>query len=90
MKIEEIIEVTTGFRDGKEIQIRCRVGERDWSDCHVPAWAFQVYDYRIKPTPREFWLLVRKDHEQTIAYSCEQKLWDGFRGEQIHVQEVID
>ncbi len=47
MTHDEMIAVIQAHRDGKEVQARQPRGE--WFDVAVPAWNFDVYEYRAKP-----------------------------------------
>lgn len=89
MSIDQIVEVVTAFRDGKKVQSRQRFANTCWGDTNSPDWNFSEFEYRLKREPREFWIVDHRDHEVPRVYSCEQKLWSGFTGEQIHVLEVI-
>jgi hypothetical protein len=53
MTPDEIIEVVTAFRDGKEIEYEyCREIPSEWITTTLPAWNFSDFRYRVKPAPR--------------------------------------
>jgi len=52
---QEMIEVMQAFCDGKQIQfLSNRSGV--WVQTENPCWAWAVFDYRIKPEPKEIWV----------------------------------
>lgn len=56
MTIDEMIAVLQAVKEGKQIQVRVG-GESPFYDClSSPVWDFAMFEYRIKPEPREFWL----------------------------------
>ncbi len=46
---KEAIRVMQAYVDGKEVQ--CLARNKEWITTDQPAWNFQSYIYRIKPTP---------------------------------------
>lgn len=91
MNIDEMIAVVTAYRDGKQIEFRRNDGEPKWLDNVSPRWNFESFDYRIKPAPREWWMitcahekqcgaLIYREKQESIAPNCSQ----------IHVREVIE
>ena len=56
MTPQEIIDVVTAFANGKEIECRRQNKSEMWFPVLDPEWNFEVYEYRVKPKPRRFWL----------------------------------
>lgn len=102
---KELLPIIQAYSEGKIIQTRYK------TDSHLPkAWidhlrddelkfdlvSFKHIDYRIKPEPREFWLV-----DSTCGDICDRGS-KGFQGfhvytikqytplKQIHVKEIID
>lgn len=64
MTIDEMITVLRAAKEGKVIEAKSKMHDQ-WkeyvgSHCFVPD--FQTYDYRVKPEPREWWLLDEGDY----------------------------
>ena len=53
---QDKIEVMQAFIEGKEIQLRRRVSGTNWAISPAPAWAWDSFDYRIKPEHIEIWI----------------------------------
>lgn len=87
MQLEYMISVMQAARNGGHIQCR-RIGTPSWLPVPEPTWNWEVYEYRVRPEPREWWLL---DH---LAYPSRtdalrgraERDWDST--EIIHVREV--
>ena len=92
MTHEEMIAVIQAHKDGKIIQSRDYI-EDNWIDCD-PIWDFNESMYRIKPEPREWWMLL--DTDEPLSISCyRSSRYAGIRqneigGEIVHVREVIE
>ncbi len=53
MSHQEIIDVVSAHREGKQIQTRSHFHPiEDWQNCN-PNWDFYQYDYRVAPEPRK-------------------------------------
>jgi hypothetical protein len=81
MKPEQIIEVVQAFKDGEKIQwIHISQYREDsnigWCDANLPDWNFTEYLFRIKPIPKEYWIVTWPDGSQRV-YGCEQVLTSG-------------
>lgn len=73
------IAVMQAFCEGKTIEsLLCG----KWIEVKDPCWNWDECTYRIKPGPREFWIVP--DGEDYRAYDCQQVDCIG----QIHVREV--
>jgi hypothetical protein len=85
MSTKEMIAVMQAFDDGKVIQFKGDLGT--WQDCN-PSWNWSEYEYRVKPEPREWWIVSwsvfsnRNDAEEYVACRTEPK-------EIIRVREVL-
>lgn len=53
MKTDEIIKVLQAFKEGKKIEVREKTlhDDQQWKEMINPYWAFETYDYRVKPEP---------------------------------------
>ncbi len=91
MTHNEMIEVIQAHRDGKKIQAKSIL--IDWHDTvlNQPSWNFDVYDYRIKPEPREWWVNVYPDGDSYWYETKEaaDKQTSKYRLECRHVREVL-
>lgn len=90
---KERLPIITAYAEGKEIQVRSRGGK--WLDVVVSDLAFSdgVSLYRIKPTPREFKVMVQGglivgtlNHQGLIELA---KLAETEKVESITVREVL-
>jgi len=90
MSPESMIEVIQAYIDGKVIQYM-EDEDRGWLDCGIdPAFNFYAKDYRIKPTPREFY--IRKSCLKNLGNKdCYEGCSDDFPKDKfITVVEVIE
>ena len=56
-RTRELLPVLKAFQDGRKIQVKLTSGE--WHDITVEEIDVDSrFDYRIKPTPREWWIVV--------------------------------
>jgi hypothetical protein len=62
----ERIEVMQAFVDGKEIQVRER-GVDEWESVSGPSWNWYSNEYRIKPEPREIWIVETPAYPRTYT-----------------------
>lgn len=85
--MKELLPVMQAFAEGAEIESRSAQGE--WFAC-LPGWVDGV-NYRIKPTPREWWLNVFEAkttrHESEAEANASVLFSD--RLECVHVREVL-
>jgi hypothetical protein len=60
MTSDEMVAVIQANKAGKKIQAKAHCGEKDyelgWVDV-CPNWDFYRCDFRVKPEPRELWVL---------------------------------
>ena len=69
---QDKIEVMQAFIEGKEIQLRRRVSGTNWAISPAPAWAWDSFDYRIKPEPIELWITYySQDHPRPAVYTTD-------------------
>lgn len=84
---KELLPVIQAFAEGKTVQFRFSDGT--WVDCRQLDFSGPQLNYRIKPEPREFWILVAASHVQMAAMKV--KPMSIYEGEEvIHVREVLD
>lgn len=91
MTFDEMIAVLQAAKEGKTIQVRGK-GFHRWDDLSVntipsASFDFSAFEYRIKPTPREFWL--RRGY---VYYTAREAVdpHENFPGSDIiHVREVL-
>jgi hypothetical protein len=80
MTHDEMIAVIQAHKDGKVIQ-ECTNGRYgnagawgksgDW-----PVWDFRLKDYRVKPMPKEYWLVPYKNKFGFIVFGSSTKNLD--------------
>jgi hypothetical protein len=61
MTHDEMIEVIQAHKDGKAIQARLAGGGSEWKRNTAPQWNFLSAEYRVKPEPKEYWLVPYKN-----------------------------
>jgi len=91
MTEQEMIDVLQAHLDGKTIQIKA--GDIGWVDLESPNWNFAGSKYRVKPTPREFWINVYDGHPLAMYVHRSKESADkenSARKECIHVIEVTE
>lgn len=74
----EKIKVMQAFVGGKTVE--CRASSNEGPDCwsHLPPdggeprWNWQFLDYRIKPEPREWWLVIGELGDVRATYKCKR------------------
>ncbi len=88
MSIDDMIEVLTAFKGGKQIEYRSRLVDENFVDSNAPTWNFGTTEYRIKPQPiripfawndrdslRGKWVKwIFEDKEFTVNCICERGL----------------
>ena len=86
-----MIEVMQAYVDGKEIEVSYMGDEtHKWKSIPVPSWDWQGYEYRVKPEPKEYWLVGGKICPNLITahvYRDYARL-EGKDREIVHVREV--
>jgi hypothetical protein len=64
MTIDEMIAVLQAAKAGKQIQFRWH-STAEWKDMSKLVWDFENYNYRVKPEPREWWIMegaLQREH----------------------------
>lgn len=77
-----MISVLTAARDGATIQSRSKAYKGAWNTLKIPSWDFYLWDYRVKPIPRQ-------PLERWIR-SYEGIDYDPHDSVSIHVREVLE
>lgn len=91
--IDYMCSVMREAQRGKTIQVRSTVSSA-WCDTGQPNWNWAAYEYRVKPVPREFWVvewatrLQAFDCKQSAEEACKQLA--GKSGRVFHVREVLE
>lgn len=88
----EFAKVVQAYADGKDVQFRKVNGSCAWSDSVVsPAFDALNCEYRIKPEPREWWIVPNaahaassRDEANELADSMEWPI-----SSIVHVREVM-
>jgi hypothetical protein len=87
----ELLPTIKAFSEGKMIQYRGE-GETLWTDIENPDW-FNHLVYRIKPEPREFWIVPSRSPHYIytgLSYDSESDARRANSGMLlIHVKEVL-
>ena len=95
--------VMVAWAEGRAIESK-QIHHTTWHDCGSPTWDWFLCDFRIKPNPREWWLVEwvesgrGGDRPNTEFYrlhadACDSQKALRFRGLKaavVHVREVID
>ena len=89
MTLREKIETMQAFERGEEIEYTQLMEER-WRGTTLPAWDWALYDYRIKPKPKqvvviEKWLIKDCINDKIIYRTVE--LQQGFINDMIEVYD---
>lgn len=72
--IENMIDVLRAHKNGYKIQWRPLThAPVSWEDTPNPGWDFQRNEYRIKPIPREFWIVKYPFGNSLRASSTQQE-----------------
>jgi hypothetical protein len=57
----EKLAVMQAFLDGQPIQCKlATLSDPNWTDCD-PMWNWGTYDYRVKPEPRDIWVIESRN-----------------------------
>ncbi len=81
MEHDEIIAVVQAHKDGKDIQFFNRIDKR-WNGINPPAWDFASHDYRVKPEPREWDMVLCCGSMCSCDAPCDE-------AEKVKVREVL-
>jgi len=85
-ELQQQVNIIQAYAEGKTIQTRSKAQKEDWSDCGEPVFGyFDSTEYRVKPEPREYWIIESPDDRKVVSY----RLSSSKGCEVIHVREVI-
>jgi hypothetical protein len=71
MTHDEMIAVIQAHKDGKVIQARLGGGGSEWKRNNAPQWNFLSAEYRVKPMPKEYWLVpYTYKNGLAVFYNC--------------------
>jgi hypothetical protein len=73
MTHDEMIEVIQAHKDGKVIQIRMPYGGIEWMRNDAPQWNFLSAEYRVKPAPKEYWMVPHADKLGFMVFGSNPK-----------------
>jgi hypothetical protein len=71
MTHDEMIAVIQAHKDGKVIQFKRNCGVCDWTSLakvKLPHWNFSAVKYRVKPMPKEYWLVPYTDSHYFLVF----------------------
>ncbi len=90
---KSLMPVLVAWSEGRTIQVRDLTSPEWWVDFtseHGPDLSSIRWEWRVKPTPREFWVVVGHDGTIHGASSCSAgtKMFAGC--DIIHVREVVE
>ncbi len=86
-----LMPVLVAWGEGREVQNRYR-NHTEWSTEMIPDPNFEAegFEWRVKPTPREFWVVVDKYGTIHGASSCSAGTNVYAGCDIIHVREVVE
>jgi hypothetical protein len=70
MTHDEMIAVIQAHKDGKAIQYRFMVKD-GWIKASTPNWNFSELAFRVKPEPKEYWLVPYADGTGLEVFEAE-------------------
>ena len=92
----EAIVVMQAWIDGDTVEEKDRDpdGVQGWHPYdHNPLFNFERYEYRIKPSPREFWIKIPdawKAGDQLHVLKGSDPMISGSRSKWTHVREILN
>lgn len=95
---KELLPIITAFAEGKEIQYKSRSGPiNKWTKVCDTSWSNDILEFRIKPEPREYWIIESQDIsgyiKRTIFASkptiADLAVYGNTIKEVMHVKEVL-
>jgi hypothetical protein len=94
MTNDDILSVVQANKEGRMIQWQARTLETSpWQDAVNPTWDFYRCNYRVKPQPREWWVIKCSavDNGEPHIYPAGNKpVTCSNCIERVHVREVIE
>lgn len=97
-RAKKLLPIIQAFAEGKEIQFRLIDDDvnfrEDWLDLPkderlIVTFPADDYEYRIKPEPREFWVVLEEDEPVLVRRRC-QSVWVEAGRQCIKVREVLE
>lgn len=90
---KELLPLIQAYADGAEVQYNHGTESNpQWTDIKLPVFTDYPSDYRIKPKPREFWLVQNTGGSWCGSFYAVEQL--NANGEpfpnQIRVREILD
>jgi hypothetical protein len=88
------IAVMQAYVEGEQIQARALNGA--WHDVDIAGWDWGTWDYRVKPEPREWWLVMKPSAPHMFWYTTSKEASQATDHctdrsvEVIHVREVLE
>ena len=58
---KEMIAVLEAAQEGKQIQATLHNGSGNFVSCDGPCWNFDMFEYRVKPEPKQCWVAFNED-----------------------------
>ena len=86
MTTDDMIDVLTAFRDGKDLQFRRGDESRPWEDTENPRFNFNICEYRVKPEPRTIFLRFNSNGSVLEANHLKHRP----DGEWVEFREVVN
>ena len=92
-RAKELIPVIQAYAEGKAVQVRIAGDGDPWQDYsgECPNFENGNWEWRVKPEPREFWVIVDKAgplYTPYAVFTTPQQV--NPMCESIHVREVVD
>jgi hypothetical protein len=90
-QVKELLPVMQAFAEGREVQYAWRNPDRpypDWATDNDPVFNDRQLKWRIKPAPREWWLLVSKYGRVAVTSQAPDLKEVAIDCEVVHVREV--
>lgn len=96
---QEKIGIMTAHLEGKPIECRHKL-MKDWHGDANPAWDWANYEYRVKPQPKELWVVSSegyphenlspfRDREYAMKFAHQLEV-GGYAPTLSHYREVIE
>lgn len=83
---KQAIEVMQAYVDGAEIEFQ--LSDESWCPASTPNWDHDTTEYRIKPSPREFWIADVEDEFRKVL--CSGQIDLSADHQYIKVREVLE
>ncbi len=96
MDIDSMLAVLQAAKEGKKIECRSVDGIDPWRYTSAPNWDFYHVHFRVKPEPREWWIVdcaswtSNYRHAHSHAQEALLNASAHTNAKVIHVREVLD